>query len=88
MESWNHSFKVEAIHGKKFKTRSNAKNHVFEYIDVYHILKRLRLKGALPVSGYAPIKRMPAKVCQQHYKYPVDFLPDYSVRYKNCGMKK
>ncbi len=41
MESWNHSFKVEAIHGEKFKTRTEAKNHVFEYIDVYYNRKRL-----------------------------------------------
>jgi transposase InsO family protein len=30
MESWNHSFKVEAIHGERFSTRSEAKYHVFE----------------------------------------------------------
>lgn len=41
MESWNHSFKVEAIHGEKFTTRDSAKNHVFEYIDVYYNRKRL-----------------------------------------------
>lgn len=41
MESWNHSFKVEAIHGEKFLTRAGAKNHVFEYIDVYYNRKRL-----------------------------------------------
>jgi transposase InsO family protein len=41
MESWNHSFKVEAIHGEKFPTRAHAKNHVFEYIDVYYNRKRL-----------------------------------------------
>lgn len=41
MESWNHSFKVEAIHGEKFLTRRQAKNHVFEYIDVYYNRKRL-----------------------------------------------
>lgn len=41
MESWNHSFKVEAIHGEKFSTRVDAKNHVFEYIDVYYNRKRL-----------------------------------------------
>jgi transposase InsO family protein len=29
MESWNHSFKVEAIHGEKFSTRDLAKKHVF-----------------------------------------------------------
>lgn len=41
MESWNHSFKVEAIHGEKFKTRDEAKKHVFEYIEVYYNRKRL-----------------------------------------------
>lgn len=41
MESWNHSFKVEAIHGEKFTTRIAAKNHVFEYIDIYYNRKRL-----------------------------------------------
>jgi transposase InsO family protein len=41
MESWNHSFKVEAIHGEKFSTRAYAKNHVFDYIDVYYNRKRL-----------------------------------------------
>jgi len=41
MESWNHSFKVEAIHGEKFITRALAKNHVFDYIDVYYNRRRL-----------------------------------------------
>lgn len=44
MESWNHSFKVEAIHGEKFSTRDHAKNHVFDYIDVYYNRKRLHSK--------------------------------------------
>lgn len=44
MESWNHSFKVEAIHGEKFSTRAFAKNHVFDYIDVYYNRKRLHSK--------------------------------------------
>jgi transposase InsO family protein len=34
MESWNHSLKVEAIHGERFTTREQAKAHVFEYIEV------------------------------------------------------
>lgn len=41
MESWNHSFKVEAIHGENFLTRAHAKNHVFDYIEVYYNKKRL-----------------------------------------------
>jgi transposase InsO family protein len=41
MESWNHSFKVEAIHGERFPTRKDAKDHVFEYIEIYYNRKRL-----------------------------------------------
>lgn len=41
MESWNHSLKVEAIHGERFETREIAKQHVFEYIEVYYNRKRL-----------------------------------------------
>ena len=41
MESWNHSFKVEAVHGERFKTRAEAKHQVFEYIEVYYNRKRL-----------------------------------------------
>lgn len=41
MESWNHSFKVEAVHGERFLTRSEAKYQVFEYIEVYYNRKRL-----------------------------------------------
>jgi putative transposase len=40
-EGWNHSFKVEAIYGEKFETRVIAKNHVFEYIEIYYNRKRL-----------------------------------------------
>lgn len=41
MESWNHSFKVEAIHGEKLTKRALTKNHVFEYIEIYYNRKRL-----------------------------------------------
>ena len=44
MESWNHSFKVEAVHGERFLTRSEAKCQVFEYIEVYYNRKRLHSK--------------------------------------------
>jgi transposase InsO family protein len=44
MESWNHSLKVEAIHGEKFLTRAEAKQHVFEYIEVYYNRKRFYSK--------------------------------------------
>jgi len=45
MESWNHSLKVEAIHGERFVTRQAAKDHVFEYIEVYY--NRMRLHSRL-----------------------------------------
>lgn len=41
MESWNHSLKVEAIHGEQFATREQAKQQVFEYIEVYYNRQRL-----------------------------------------------
>lgn len=41
MESWNHSLKVEAIHGERFATRAQAKAHVFEYIEVDYNRNRL-----------------------------------------------
>lgn len=41
MESWNHSFKIEAIHGERFATRDCVKKHVFEYIEIYYNRKRL-----------------------------------------------
>ena len=41
LESWNHSFKIEAIHGEKFKTRNAAKAHVFEYIELYYNRSRM-----------------------------------------------
>lgn len=44
MESWNGSFKVEAIHGERFKTRKEAKQHIFEYIDMYYNRQRLHSK--------------------------------------------
>ncbi len=44
MESWNHSLKVEAIHGERFLTRSEAKEQVFDYIEVYYNRKRLHSK--------------------------------------------
>ena len=44
MESWNHTFKVEAVHGERFATRTEAKSQVFEYIEVYYNRKRLHSK--------------------------------------------
>ena len=36
--------KVEAVHGERFQTRSDAKYQVFEYIEVYYNRKRLHSK--------------------------------------------
>ena len=41
MESWNHSLKVEAIHGERFITRDMAKAQVFDYIEIYYNRRRL-----------------------------------------------
>ncbi len=41
MESWNHSLKVEAIHGERFVTREQARTQVFDYIEVYYNRQRL-----------------------------------------------
>ncbi len=45
MESWNHSFKVEAIHGERLATRKQAKAHTFDYIEVDY--NRIRLHSTL-----------------------------------------
>jgi transposase InsO family protein len=53
MESWNHSLKVEAIHGERFLTRHQAKQQVFEYIEVYYNRKRLHSKlGYMSPEAY------------------------------------
>ena len=41
MESCNHSFKVEAVHGERFLTRTAARAATFEYINVYYNRTRL-----------------------------------------------
>lgn len=41
MESWNHSLKVESIHGQRFETRGEAMAEVFEYINIYYNRQRL-----------------------------------------------
>lgn len=57
MESWNHSFKVEAVHGERFRTRSEAKHQVFEYIEVYYNRKRLHSKlGYLSPEAFEATK--------------------------------
>jgi len=45
MESWNHSLKVEAIHGERFDTRKEATDAIFEYIEIYY--NRIRLHSTL-----------------------------------------
>jgi transposase InsO family protein len=41
VESWNHSLKVEAVHGERFVTRAQAKEQLFDYIEVYYNRQRL-----------------------------------------------
>jgi len=40
MDSWNHSFQAEAIHGEQLRTRADAKQHVFECTEVYYNRKQ------------------------------------------------
>ena len=40
MESWNHSYKVETIHGERFATRWQAQKTTTDYIDRYYNVKR------------------------------------------------
>lgn len=40
MESWNHSYKVETIHGERFATRGQAEKTTTDYIDRYYNVKR------------------------------------------------
>ncbi|MBI5447903.1 MAG: IS3 family transposase [Gammaproteobacteria bacterium] len=56
MESWNHSFKVEAIHGEKLLTRALTKNHVFDYIGVYYNRTRLHSRLAYLSPEYFEAK--------------------------------
>jgi putative transposase len=56
MESWNHSFKVEAVHGERFLTRDAARAATFEYINVYY--NRVRLHSPL---GYVSPDAFEAK---------------------------
>jgi putative transposase len=51
MESWNHSLKVEAIHGERLVTREQAKAHVFEYIEVDDNLIRLTRLWAISAQS-------------------------------------
>ena len=41
MESWNHSLKIEAVHGERFLTRAQAKTELFDYIEIYYNRQRL-----------------------------------------------
>lgn len=41
MESWNHSLKVEAVHGERFLTRAQAKEELFDYVEIYYNRQRL-----------------------------------------------
>lgn len=58
MESWNHSLKVEAVHGERFATRAQARAALFEYIEVYY--NRQRLHSALGYLSPTEFERVRA----------------------------
>lgn len=58
MESWNHSFKVEATHEEKFVKRTIIKNHVFEYIEIYYNRMRLHLMISYKSSELFEVKKV------------------------------
>lgn len=58
MESWNHSFKVEAIHGEKFLSRATAKNHIFEYIEIYYNRKRLHSRLGYQSPDFYEVRKV------------------------------
>ena len=47
MESWNHSFKVEAVYGELFTTKVEASQHIFDSTESYHNCT----KGFTPITG-------------------------------------
>jgi putative transposase len=53
MESFWGKLKTEWLYGKKFRTREEAKQAVFEYIELFYNRKRLR-----SVNGYIPPLKM------------------------------
>lgn len=55
MESWNHSLKVEAIHGEHFPARDADRQCVFEYIEVDY--NRNRLHSTLGYVSPAQFER-------------------------------
>ena len=57
-DKWNHSFKVEAIHGEQFLTPDTAKKHVFEYIEINYNLKRLHSIRGYKTSVSFEIKKV------------------------------
>jgi putative transposase len=54
MESFWGKLKTEWLYGKKFRTRSEAQQAVFEYIELFYNRRRLR-----SVNGYVPPLKMP-----------------------------
>ncbi|CAM2866560.1 IS3 family transposase [Legionella worsleiensis] len=58
MESWNHSFKVEAIHGEKFLSCATAKNHIFEYIEIYYNRKRLHSRLGYQSPDFYEVRKV------------------------------
>ena len=56
-ESFFHSLKVEAIHGKSFATRENMRQTVFEYIEIdYNRSRRHNANGYISPMAFEALK--------------------------------
>lgn len=65
MESWNHSLKVEAIHGERLTSRKQAKDVVFEYIEVDYNRNRLH---SVNTPQPLPLKTRDCRSCHRRLK--------------------
>jgi len=62
MESFWGKLKTEWLYGKRFRTREEAKQAVFEYIELFYNRKRLR-----SVNGYIPPLKMRDVACRKNH---------------------
>lgn len=56
MESWNHSFKVETVHGERLRTRPDVTYQVFDYLEVYYNRKSFTPNWAILAQTLLKLK--------------------------------